>query len=187
MPTDDNQRSSNAIWASVRSQIKADEEWSEANREDGRLRQYEQCSRRELLVMWITRKEPDGSPADLEAVFEACYLRFGHAPPFEPPTDEMLAELGLTAGEAGQLQPPAPLPANTTEATGPTPETDEHPDDMLDINAVKRRTGLSRSTIYRRVDAGVFPEPYKNSPGRIAWRRGDVDAYNAKNKRQPRR
>jgi prophage regulatory protein len=36
---------------------------------------------------------------------------------------------------------------------------------------------LSKSTIYRLIKAGLFPEPVPLSPGRVAWRKSDIDEF----------
>lgn len=40
---------------------------------------------------------------------------------------------------------------------------------FLRLPAVIQQTGLSRSTLYARVDAGTFPAPTKISARAIAW------------------
>lgn len=45
------------------------------------------------------------------------------------------------------------------------------------LNQVKELSGLSRSTIYREVEAGTFPAPIKLSERRIAWRNADLIAW----------
>ena len=42
------------------------------------------------------------------------------------------------------------------------------------LKMVCQATGLSRSTIYRRVADGEFPKPVKISKGRVAWRERDL-------------
>lgn len=50
---------------------------------------------------------------------------------------------------------------------------------MLRLPAVKARTGLSRTTIYRRVRAGTFPAPSDLGNGMIGWTDLVIDTYNA--------
>ncbi|MCW2412042.1 MULTISPECIES: helix-turn-helix transcriptional regulator [unclassified Sphingobium] len=38
-------------------------------------------------------------------------------------------------------------------------------------------TGLSRATIYRRMDAGTFPQRRDLGGNRVAWRRSEVEAW----------
>ena len=40
---------------------------------------------------------------------------------------------------------------------------------LLDISAVVAMTGLSESTVLRRVRAGVLPPPRKIGPGAVRW------------------
>ena len=53
---------------------------------------------------------------------------------------------------------------------------------FLDIAEVKKRTGLSRATIYNYVGAGIFPRQRKLGPRRVAWLESDVDAWIAERK-----
>lgn len=48
---------------------------------------------------------------------------------------------------------------------------------ILRLAAVKARTGLSRTTIYRRMDAGTFPRSTQISPGLVGWYETDIDAW----------
>lgn len=52
---------------------------------------------------------------------------------------------------------------------------------LVDIRGLRDRFGLdlSRTTIYRLVDAGILPQPLKLSPARSAklfWRTADIEA-----------
>ena len=40
---------------------------------------------------------------------------------------------------------------------------------LLTAKEAQKKTGLSRTTIYRYVKAGTFPEPRKLSAGAIRW------------------
>jgi len=51
------------------------------------------------------------------------------------------------------------------------------PDRYLRRREVEDLTGLSRSAIYRRIDAGTFPRPVKLSPQCVRWRETDVTAW----------
>jgi prophage regulatory protein len=42
---------------------------------------------------------------------------------------------------------------------------------------VKARTGLSRSELYRRIAAGVFPQPVKLGSRASAWNAAEVDRW----------
>jgi prophage regulatory protein len=55
----------------------------------------------------------------------------------------------------------------------PTPANDNLPakiDPLLRLASVIEVTGLSRSTIYRMMDAGQFPRPLRLGPGSVGWR-----------------
>nr|WP_224004573.1 AlpA family phage regulatory protein [Paraburkholderia tropica] len=42
---------------------------------------------------------------------------------------------------------------------------------------VEDETGLSRTTIYRRIGAKTFPAQVQLGPRCVGWRRGDIDAF----------
>ena len=50
-------------------------------------------------------------------------------------------------------------------------------DVLLTRPEVERRTGLSRSTIYRKMRDGTFPVPLKVSDRAVRWRESDIRAY----------
>ena len=50
-------------------------------------------------------------------------------------------------------------------------------DVLLTRREVERRTGLSRSTIYRKMRDGSFPVPLKVSERAVRWRDSDIRAY----------
>lgn len=47
---------------------------------------------------------------------------------------------------------------------------------LMRIAEVKRRTGLSNSTIYANIKKGIFPKPQKPSPGVSAWKESEIIA-----------
>lgn len=51
------------------------------------------------------------------------------------------------------------------------------PDRILRINRVLAETGLSRSTLYRKVQAGTFPKPVAISARCIGWRQSTIDLW----------
>lgn len=48
---------------------------------------------------------------------------------------------------------------------------------LLRLPSVIAQTGLSKSEIYRRIKAGIFPQPLKLGARAIAFSAADVDAY----------
>jgi prophage regulatory protein len=54
---------------------------------------------------------------------------------------------------------------------------DRRRDSLVRLAEVKARTGLSRTTIYRRMDAGTFPPSKPISAGLVAWYESDIDAW----------
>ena len=57
------------------------------------------------------------------------------------------------------------------------PNTAPNPVELLRLPAVKRRCGLSRSEIYRRVKLGTFPAPLKLGERASAWDSLSLDAW----------
>jgi prophage regulatory protein len=53
----------------------------------------------------------------------------------------------------------------------------DNPDRILRLNAVLDRTGLSRSTLYRKMQAGTFPKNVKISTRCAGWRESAVDSW----------
>ncbi len=51
------------------------------------------------------------------------------------------------------------------------------PDRILRINAVLERTGLSRSTMYRKMQDGTFPKNVQISTRCAGWRESAIDAW----------
>ena len=50
-------------------------------------------------------------------------------------------------------------------------------DRILRIGEVSTVTGLSRSTIYRRMAEGQFPQSVKLGKGRVGWRESEVQEW----------
>jgi prophage regulatory protein len=48
---------------------------------------------------------------------------------------------------------------------------------FLRLSTVKSRTGLSRSTLYRRISEGSFPSPIQLGGRAVGWLDSDVDAW----------
>jgi prophage regulatory protein len=53
----------------------------------------------------------------------------------------------------------------------------DQPDRILRLNTVLDRTGLSRSTLYRKVEAGTFPHQVKIAARCAGWRESAVNAW----------
>ncbi len=51
--------------------------------------------------------------------------------------------------------------------------------DILRLPAVKAKTGVSRSTLYLRIEQGLWPKPVKLGARSIAWPASEVTAMNA--------
>lgn len=51
------------------------------------------------------------------------------------------------------------------------------PDRIVRLNTVRFRTGLSRSTIYRKIRKGTFPAQIKISVNGAGWRESDISRW----------
>jgi prophage regulatory protein len=59
-------------------------------------------------------------------------------------------------------------------ASGDTAVTDNAPDRILRLNAVLDRTGLSRATLYRKIQDGTFPRQLRIATRCAGWRESAV-------------
>jgi prophage regulatory protein len=53
----------------------------------------------------------------------------------------------------------------------------DQPDRILRIKPVLVRTGLCRSTLYRKIEQGSFPRQISISQRCVGWRESDVNAW----------
>ena len=51
------------------------------------------------------------------------------------------------------------------------------PDRIVRMKTVLARTGLSRSTIYRKIAEGTFPAQIKISTNGAGWKESDINAF----------
>jgi prophage regulatory protein len=51
------------------------------------------------------------------------------------------------------------------------------PDRIIRLKTVLGRTGLSRSTIYRKIAEGTFPPQIRISTNGAGWRESDIDRW----------
>jgi prophage regulatory protein len=63
----------------------------------------------------------------------------------------------------------------TSQANTPPPLDVQ--DRFCSPRETSRIVNLSRTTLWRQVCAGAFPAPVRISPGRIAWRRSDLERW----------
>lgn len=54
---------------------------------------------------------------------------------------------------------------------------DETPERFVKLDEVKRRVGLGKSMIYRLIQEGKFPPPYKLSPLASRWSDREIAAW----------
>ncbi len=57
---------------------------------------------------------------------------------------------------------------------------DTHPRVLLRLPAVKQRTGMSRTTIYRLMKSGEFPAPVRLSDRAVGWRSDELAEWESK-------
>ncbi|WP_350030014.1 MULTISPECIES: AlpA family phage regulatory protein [unclassified Caballeronia] len=55
--------------------------------------------------------------------------------------------------------------------------TFQTPQAILRRKRVEELTGLSRSTIYARINKKTFPAPIDLGPRSVGWRIGDIEAF----------
>jgi prophage regulatory protein len=55
--------------------------------------------------------------------------------------------------------------------------TDDPSNRIIRLPTVLYKTGLSRSTVYRKMDAGTFPKSLQISTRCAGWRESDVDVW----------
>lgn len=48
---------------------------------------------------------------------------------------------------------------------------------VVRLPAVQRRVGLTESTIYERMAAGLFPRPIKIGPRAVGWIESEIDDW----------
>ena len=53
----------------------------------------------------------------------------------------------------------------------------DHQESFLRMPAVLKRTSLTRSTIYRKIQQGTFPRQVKLSERCAGWRQSDIDEW----------
>ena len=51
------------------------------------------------------------------------------------------------------------------------------PHRLLRLREVLHRTGLSRSTVYRRMELAQFPKPYPLGGRIVAWAENEIDRW----------
>lgn len=65
-----------------------------------------------------------------------------------------------------------------SRANPPSPAQPEgDPSDTLRLPRVRQRTGLGRSTIYRMMAQGLFPNAVQLTPRAVGWRKADIDTW----------
>lgn len=73
-----------------------------------------------------------------------------------------------------RLGPGAPVEEAAAAPIGPRDAGDYDPNRLVRLDEVKRRTGLSRSSIYRRMSERRFPQQVPMSGSNASWRERDL-------------
>ncbi len=55
--------------------------------------------------------------------------------------------------------------------------SEQSPERILRIKTVLQRTGLSRSTLYRKIDSGTFPKQVRIAARCAGWRESAVNEW----------
>jgi len=74
-------------------------------------------------------------------------------------------------------QPSSTQALRTTAASGQEAGATRRPLKLLRFPAVRERTGLSRSTIWRLERRGEFPKHHRIAPNVVAWVEDDVHMW----------
>lgn len=79
----------------------------------------------------------------------------------------------------GPSEPPPeePEPEQAARKETNQPRGPPGPETLLAIAAVKARTSLSRSAIYRGMKAGTFPTPVPITHNRVGWVASEIDRW----------
>ena len=81
------------------------------------------------------------------------------------------------------------LPARLDRFTSGSDSAGVEPvlDRLLNLREVKILTSLSKTSIYRFVRAGSFPQPYSIATNRVAWSAHEIAAWRRARRAMPRR
>lgn len=99
-------------------------------------------------------------------------LRVLQAAAVEKPDD---FEPVRTPGKPSPKAAAAPLDDSKSGSSGARPPRDDR--QLLDKYAVEKMTSLDITTIYRRMNAGTFPQPVRIGRRRVAWRTSDITQW----------
>jgi prophage regulatory protein len=89
---------------------------------------------------------------------------------------DLISEIGLIG--PAQAHQSSSRPYSTTAASSSPANVDSRPRvELLRINAVAARLGLSRSHVWRMVKEGRFPKPRRLSTRAVAWLESEVSAW----------
>lgn len=127
-------------------------EWQQQERASQSVRDYGYLSPSKLIK--LANDPAPIAPDDLEALDVAWYAAFG----------EWLCE-------ADDGSAPYPIDSAVTALALPAD------DDMLSMSEVLRVTGISKTTVKRRVQDGTFPKPVRLSVRRMGWPAVEVKAW----------
>ena len=59
----------------------------------------------------------------------------------------------------------------------PSPQITSNEICILTVQEVMRRTGLSRPTIYRYINKGIFPAQVRRGAANVGWRSDEIERY----------
>ena len=70
-----------------------------------------------------------------------------------------------------------PISGNSQPPNGNPGGQGLHPLQILSIREVEAMVGFDKSTVYRKIAAGRFPDRVRLSPNRVGWLRGEIEAW----------
>jgi prophage regulatory protein len=73
--------------------------------------------------------------------------------------------------------PKSPLTFNSTYGAVTMENPNQEKLKILRLKKVKDRTGLSRSTIYLRIQEGTFPKPINLGARAVGWLENEIEAF----------
>jgi len=124
------------------------------------------------------------SDANLLDVVDACSLAayceaFAHWCAAGEQVAKMLIDFGVRSGRRakGEVSASEKPSQSVVAAAGNITEPGRAQNAIMRRDEVERETGLSRSTIYKRIKEGTFPVPLKIGSGSIGWRVADIEAF----------
>lgn len=92
--------------------------------------------------------------------------------------EELIDQVAIEVARRIRADLIACLSAELKESRRQSPESSHQPQQtFIRLRQLSARVGLSRSTIYKRMSEGTFPESCKLGPRTTAWLVEDIEAW----------